>query len=242
MIEGSQGSDFVGMAVPRWAPDGTRFTFDSRDAAGKMRLLLANSSGGRAIIVASLGLISPRTHSWSPDSQWIAVVVLVSGKLQLVKIEPVASAIPISLTKAVLDDQVLGGPEWSPAGDWILYPSTEGMSLIFPDGASTRKLTSRKLMAYGFSRDGRQVYGVFQNTTGAGAQWQLYAIDVSSGVEKMLAPVDLPASTTAIAGFSMHPDGQRFLRTIVNSPYDIWMLEGFDQPRSKTWLERLLRR
>jgi len=179
---------------------------------------------------------------WSPDSQWIAVVVLVSGKLQLVKIEPVASAIPISLTKAVLDDQVLGGPEWSPAGDWILYPSTEGMSLIFPDGASTRKLTSRKLMAYGFSRDGRQVYGVFQNTTGAGARWQLYAIDVSSGVEKMLAPVDLPASTTAIAGFSMHPDGQRFLRTIVNSPYDIWMLEGFDQPRSKTWLERLLRR
>ena len=57
----------------------------------------------------------------------------------------------------------------------------------------------------------------------------------------MLAPLDLPASTDGVAGFSLHPDGNRFLTSIAKWPYDIWMLEGFDQMPRKTWLDRLLR-
>ena len=38
------------------------------------------------------------------------------------------------------------------------------------------------------------------------------------------------------------PDGKRFLTSIAKWPYDIWMLEGFDQPKQTTWLDRLLRR
>jgi hypothetical protein len=53
-------------------------------------------------------------------------------------------------------------------------------------------------------QDGAQVYGIVRNTTGEGAEWQLYAIDVKTGAEKMLAPLDLPASTDGV-------DGQRFL-------------------------------
>jgi len=30
--------------------------------------------------------------------------------------------------------------------------------------------------------------------------------------------------------------------SIAKWPYDIWMLEGFDQAAQKTWLDRLLRR
>jgi hypothetical protein len=63
------------------------------------------------------------------------------------------------------------------------------------------------LLAFAFSKDGAQVYGIVRNTTGEGAQWQLYSIDVKTGADKMLAPVDLPASTNEIAGFSLHPDG-----------------------------------
>jgi len=50
----------------------------------------------------------------------------------------------------------------------------------------------------------------------------------------MLAPLDLPASTDGVAGFNLHPDGNRFLTSIANWPYDIWMLEGFDQMSRKT--------
>ena len=76
------------------------------------------------------------------------------------------------------------------------------------------KLTACKLLAGGFSKDGAQVYGIVRNTMGEGAEWQLYAIDVKTGAEKMLAPLDLLASTDGVAGFSLHPDGNRFLTSI----------------------------
>jgi hypothetical protein len=97
-------------------------------------------------------------------------------------------------------------------------------------------------LTFAFSRDGAQVYGIIRNTTGEGAQWQLHSIDVKTGADKMLAPVDLPVSADSIAGFSLHPDGKRFLTSIAKWPFDIWMLEGWDQPPQKTWLDRLLRR
>jgi Tol biopolymer transport system component len=241
MTQAPADSGFSFAAEPRWSPDGSRFIFDLSDATGVGTLMLSNASGGRAISVARLagaGFV----HSWSPDGQWIAAIGSVQGKERVVKIRATAGATPVSLPNAVPVTRDYGGAEWSPAGNWILYPSADGMSLVSPDGASVRKLTSRKLSAYGFSRDGRQVYGVFQNTANEGARWQLYSVEVATGVEKMLAPVDLPASTDTIAGFSLHPDGQRFLTSIAKWPYDIWMMEGFDQPRSKTWFERLLRR
>jgi len=65
---------------------------------------------------------------------------------------------------------------------------------------------------------------------------------VNTGVERYLAPVDLPASADSLAGFSMHPDGKRFLTSFSKFPFDIWLLEGFPQPHSRTLLERLLHR
>jgi hypothetical protein len=100
-------------------------------------------------------------------------------------------------------------PRWSPAGDWIAYPAADGIDVISPDGKSTRNLTSRKFLAYGFSKDGSQFF---------------------------------PASVDRIAGFSIHPDGKRFLTSVAKFPFDIWMLEGFEQPEPKSFLDRLLRR
>ena len=53
---------------------------------------------------------------------------------------------------------------------------------------------------------------------------------MKTGAGKMLAPLDLPASTNEVSGFSVHPEGKRFLTSIAKWPYDIWMLEGWDQP------------
>jgi hypothetical protein len=130
---------------------------------------------------------------------------------------------------------------------WLLsYPSggarriSARLSLISPDGGITHELTARWLQASGFSKDGSQVFGIFRGTAGEGAEWQLYSIDVKTRAEKFLAAVDLPASTDGLTGFSLHPDGKRFLTSIAKFPYDIWMLEGFDQ--RKSLLDRLLRR
>jgi hypothetical protein len=117
---------------------------------------------------------------------------------------------------------------------WKAYLSLIEESDVSPVALPAKnKLTARKLLVGGFSKDGAQVCG----TTGEGAEWQLYAIDVKTCAEKMLAPLDLPASTDSVAGFSLHPGGNRFLKSIAKWPYNIWMLEGFDQMPRKTWLD-----
>src|SRR5439155_23183859 len=104
--------------------------------------------------------------------------------------------------------------------------SRHGVSLISPETRKTRPLTARKLVAFGFSKDGRLMFGIERDTKGKGAQWQLYQIDVATGADKLLGPVDLPASVDDLAGFSMHPDGARFLTSITRSSFDLWMMEG----------------
>jgi hypothetical protein len=65
---------------------------------------------------------------------------------------------------------------------------------------------------------------------------------VTTGVNRLLAPLDFPSSTANPVSFSLHPDGKRFLTSIAKWPYDLWMLEGWDQPAQRTWLQRLSQR
>lgn len=90
--------------------------------------------------------------------------------------------------------------------------------MISPDGKMVLKLTERRLLAFAVSKDDAQVYGVARNTSGEGAEWQIYLIDVKTGTDKMLSALDLPASVRTVAGFSLHPDGKRFLTSIVKWP------------------------
>jgi hypothetical protein len=122
--------------------------------------------------------------------------------------------------------------DWSPDGDWILYARGSTLLLVSADGSRERQLFSARLplgsAAAGFSRDGRQVLILQRNIDASGAAWLLRAIDVASGAIRVLADIDLPATTGNVAGFSLHPDGTRFLTSASSWPYDIWMLEGFD--------------
>jgi Tol biopolymer transport system component/tRNA A-37 threonylcarbamoyl transferase component Bud32 len=241
VAEAPEGLMGAGVIVPRWDPDGKRFLF--RQFAPTSRLMMSNGTGGGSTTIADIPYL--QGFAWSPDGQWIALSRKEGGKQQLVKMKPAAGAAAIPLTNAVPlspgPGALPGMVQWSPAGDWIVYPSEEGISMVSPDGSTVRKLTARKLSVFAFSKDGAQVYGIVRNTTGEGAEWQLYSIDVKTGADKMLAPIDLPASTAGISGFSLHPDGKRFLTSISKYNYDLWMLEGWDQPQ-KTWLDRLLRR
>jgi hypothetical protein len=139
---------------------------------------------------------------------------LKAGKWQLAKIRPGSAAAPVVLASTTLLLGFGNTIQWSPAGDWILYPTADGLSLISPDGNNERKLTTRRFPVCGFSKDGSQVLGVFHNIDPQGAEWQLYSVDVKTGAEKLIGAVDLP--------------------------FDIWMLEGWDQ--QPTGLGRFFRR
>jgi len=220
----------------RWSPDGARLIFVDKSTTHS--LMLANASGGRAVVLDHADDI--RGVAWSPDGQWVSYLRGNAGQFRLAKIWAVPGASPIILAE-LKKRWLFKVTQWSPAGGWILYPGEVGLDLISPDGKSTRKLTAHEFKAYNFSKDGRRVYGILRNATGGSAEWQLYAVDVKTGAERLLSAIDFPPSTAGVAGFSIHPDGKRALTSIAKWTFQIWMLEGFDQPQ-KSWLEKLMRR
>ena len=224
-------------AQARWSPDGTRIAIAYKFSTD--RLMLMGASGGQAVLLDQAEDISG--PSWSPDGQWVSYLRAETGQATLVKIRAAPGSAPVSLGAVGYESRRVRLTSWSPANDWIAYSLGESLNLISPDGKLRRTLSSRKFSDFGFSKDGSQIYGFFHNTVGTGAEWQLYTLDVKTGADKVLSPVDFPIATPGISGFSLHPDGKRALTSILKTPFEIWMLEGFDQPR-KTWLSRQLRR
>jgi len=216
----------------RWSPDGARFAFV--DSGYTDRLMLANAAGGRATLLDQAHNI--QGAAWSPDGQWLSYVRRNEGQSKLAKIRALPGAVPVILADA-------GGPtQWSPAGDWILYRAGNSLRLISPDGKSGRTLSSRRFMVYGFSKDGRRVYGIFHNTSDPKREWQLYQVSITTGAEELVSSLDLPPASAGLSGFSIHPDGKRALTSVARFPFQIWLLEGFEQPRAKNWFAGLMER
>jgi Tol biopolymer transport system component len=221
---------------PRWAPDGERFAFTSAGPTGN-KVWVSSASGARPVAVDPTADQSAMP-TWSPDGQWLAYFRQKGSHSELVKVQPGSETSMSVLTASHPGfDRLYTTIQWSPSGDSILYPSNEGLALVAADNQSERALSTRKFAAYGFSKDGRSVIGVLRGTSPDSPEWQLLSVNVSTGVETILGPLDLPPTTNAVAGFSMHPSGTRFASSISKLPYDIWMLEGFDE--QKSWFDRL---
>lgn len=226
------------VSQPRWAPDGSQFTFQQRTPPDTERLMLSNTSG---VQMSPLDPGAPGATAnaiWSPDGRHVVYTRTIAGRqLQVARVRPGS---PSSVEVLATYPQEAPGRRripaaWSPDGEWILARSTgaaPGLFLMSPDFTTERQLTSRVFASEltGFSRDGREVLGVVRDTAGTAAEWQLWSIDVATGRERKLADVDLPAAVDTLRGFSLHPEGNRFATSVATLPFDIWMLEGFDQP------------
>jgi len=216
----------------RWSPDGARFVF--MDSGYNDRLMLANAAGGHATMLDQAHNI--HGAAWSPDGKWLSYDRQDEGQSKLAKIRALPGDGPVILADAE------GPTQWSPAGDWILYRAGNSLCLISPDGKSRRTLSSRRFMVYDFSKDGRRVYGIFHNTSDPNREWQLYEVSEVTGAEKVVASLDLPPASAGLSGFSIHPDGKRALTSVAKFPFQIWMLEGFEQRRARNWFARLVER
>lgn len=120
--------------------------------------------------------------------------------------------------------------DWS--GDWILANAgRSGLYLVSSDGTRERRISVRpatERSGHSFTKDGRHVLMLLAPGVDGSDGWQLAAIDVATGIERRVSNVDLPSSVRFVRGLSLHPDGKRFLTSVPNFRYDIWMLEGFE--------------
>jgi Tol biopolymer transport system component len=115
---------------------------------------------------------------------------------------------------------------WSPAGDWIAYSSVSPpnvLRLVSPDGSKKRTLLENGYQAWTFDRSGSRIYGLRR---GEGRRWEMWLVDVDTGVERRVVVLNIPVERDVMSSLSLHPDGTRFLAGIEIATSDLWIIEG----------------
>src|SRR5262249_82214 len=125
--------------------------------------------------------------SWSPDGAWVAYESgSLSGSVlfaQVVKMRVGARTPPEVITSDLIPYS--HGPPWSSVGAWIAHNGHGGLSLVSPDGKSTRVLSEQTWLAFAWSVDSQRLFGIresddFRHLT-------FTSVDARSGVEHVLS-------------------------------------------------------
>jgi len=124
-------------------------------------------------------------------------------------------------------------PAPSPDGKWMICPASQaGMTLVSLETKEARVLSSERMATAAFSQDGGSIYAVRP----AGDKPELVRVDVGSGRVQTLST--LPPDFAVGGPFGgptrmvLSPDGKSLFTTVRRNEGDIWILEGFNPPRS----------
>jgi len=215
------GSWVLSVNETSFAPDGARIAYVAVGANGNA-IYISNVKGGPPLRLTRENTYQ-RSPSWNPTGDWIAFLQNVDGRWMLVKARASGSSQAVVLRENCLRSH----PKWSKRGDWITCAAAEGLTLVSPDGATSKVVSRDAWLVYGWNAEGTAIYGIKQ-VPGRGPV--LAAIDVDKGGERIVAALKLP-SHAELGCYSLAPDGKSFA-TSLNSPRaDIWTLEGFAQSR-----------
>jgi Tol biopolymer transport system component len=207
--------------APAISPDGSRVAYTVVGMA-REGIYISPVAGGPP---ARLGDDSGRRYwpSWSPDGAWVAYASYDSVPSRLAKIHAGSNA---------QADLPLPGcaPEWSHDGRWILCSHAGRLRIVSSDGKQNRTF-GENMPAATWSRDGKVLYAIR-----TGANRELVAIQVDSGATRTISVI--PADIALFSGNSpvwrpsLSRDGKTLLTTANRVDSDIFILDGFEPPRS----------
>jgi eukaryotic-like serine/threonine-protein kinase len=240
------------LGAPAFSPDGQRLAYQRYSYPGPnstgiehatYQVWISMVAGGTPTPLVPLAADKPAESldvyqdapTWSPDGTWISYVSGQSGGTVLVRAKVGGGGLREVLLKDVVP---FTRPQWSPDSRWIACETLEGLSLVSPEKKNTRMLSEGGWLVYGWGGDGATLYGL-RPTPDDPRRFMLVAVDVATGKTRSLNPDlgQIPLANQPIRGFS-RVGTQGFATSIARVRSDIYVLEGFQSPRSR--LARLL--
>jgi len=212
---------------PGFSPDGRRIAYSAAGGNGHS-VYISAVAGGRPVRLSAESA-DEQSPSWNADGSWIAYLRDNGGSWSLVKAASGGNSRPTVLRQGCLPSH----PRWNRANPhWIACVTGEGLTLVSEDGAESRPLSRDGWLVFGWSQDGKALYGIKET---AARHRVIASLDIESRAEKVLG--ELPLSLAAeVRGFSLAPDGKSFATSASHPSGDLWTLEGFRQPGLFSWL------
>jgi eukaryotic-like serine/threonine-protein kinase len=219
------------ISEPSLSPDGRRVAYAVASGAGHA-LYISAIAGGKPVRLSNEAA-DEGWPTWNGDGSAIAYLRNRGGGWSLVKADSGGNAPPTVLR----DGCLRAPPKWNSAEHSIACMTRDGLTLVSADGKDSRVLSTDHWVVFGWSKDGKLLYGV--KITGDRVR-QTVSLDASTGAEKILGDLGL-VRAARVRGFSVSPDGTSFATSASHPGGDIWILEGFRQPGVLSWLDGGLR-
>jgi hypothetical protein len=222
------------LGAPAFSPNGNSVAYQRLGSDG-YRLWLSTRARSQPTRL-SLDDAYQDAPSWSPTNE-VAFVQASAGHWNLVKARPGARAV------VIVPDAVVpySRPQWSLDGRRIAFQSVSGLSLVDPSGQNRSDISQNDWLAFAWSPD-NQLYGLTRDDDRV--HFSLTTINPETRIERTLAPHLglVPIANQPIRGFSW--TGKGFATSLAHVKSDIWILDGFERPRSFLrlfWPARLAR-
>jgi dipeptidyl aminopeptidase/acylaminoacyl peptidase len=172
--------------------------------------------------------------TWAPTGDRIALALGTPGGWSLAVARVGAAAEPVVIGPKIWP---FSHPQWSPDGHWIACNTPVGLTLIAPDGKSSRVLDEDLWAVYGWAKESSTLYGIKQDPDDL-HRMMLVSAEVESRrlqiINPDLAPV--PPTNQPVKGFTRMSNGN-FATSLVHVRSEVWLIDDFNPPT--TWLDRL---
>jgi Tol biopolymer transport system component len=216
------------------SPDGERLAFLEHSSDG-YAIWITLTGGGSPVRLTAAVHPQETAPSWSPDGQWISFLSTEGATSALMRSRVGATDSPQIVLRGTGDDSTIASciPQWSPTGDWIAFASDSGIAVVNPAGTQRRTLSSPKPVALTWSADGSVIYAI---SVGSDRRASVTSVNVRMGTSKTIRTFDPGIAFLSPPSFgiraSLAPNGSSILTTLFRTRSDLWILEGFDPPRS----------